>query len=86
MSRSWIRTTIRGMTILAVLAVIVVWRYAIKGKGSGAARAAALLSLVIVAWVLVAVNNARSADIAANGFAAGIWQAAIGLGKFLGHF
>lgn len=74
------------MPVVAVLAVIVIWRYAVKGKGNGAARLAALLSAIIVVWVLVAMHSLRSADIVADGFAAGISQAVSGLADFLGHF
>ena len=74
------------MPVLAVLGVIVVWRYAIKGKGNPAARLAALLCAVIVVWVLVAMHDLRSADLVADGFATGIGQAASGLAAFLSHF
>ena len=74
------------MPVVAVLAVIVIWRYAIKGKGNPSARLAALLCAVIVVWVLVAMHSTRSADIVADGFAAGISAAASGLASFLGHF
>ena len=74
------------MPVLAVLGIVVIWRYAIKGKGAPAARLASLLAAVIVAWVLVAMHNPRSADIVADGFAAGISAAASGLASFLGHF
>ena len=74
------------VAVLAVFAVIVVWRYAVKGKGNGAARLAALLSALIVSWVLIALYDASSAGSIALDFAKGIGQAAAGLGHFLGQF
>ena len=74
------------MPVLAVLGIVVIWRYAIKGKGAPAARLASLLAAVIVAWVLVAMHNPRSADIVADGFATGIGAAVSGLAAFLSHF
>ena len=74
------------MPVLAVLGVIVVWRYAVKGKGNGAARLAALLCAVIVVWVMVAMQDPRSANLVADGFVTGISQAVSGLADFLGHF
>ena len=53
--------------VLAVLGVIVIWRYAIKGKGNPAARLAALLSAVIVALIAVSMVNPHSAGIASSG-------------------
>ena len=64
------------MAVLAVLGVVVAWRYAVKGKGNGAARLAALLCAVIVVWVLVAMQDPKSANIVADGFVTGISQAA----------
>ena len=72
------------MPVVAVLAVIIAWRYAIKGKGSAAARLAALLCAVIVALIAVAMVNPHSAGMAASGFASGIKGAAVGLGQFIG--
>ena len=72
------------VAVLAVLAVAVIWRYTIKGKGVPAARLAALLCAVIAAWVLVDAQSPHSAEMVANGFATGIYQAAAGFGKFLG--
>ena len=74
------------MAVLAVFAVIVVWRYTVKGKGNGAARLAALLSALIVSWVLIALYDASSAGSIAVDFAKGIGEAAAGLGHFLGQF
>ncbi len=74
------------MPVLAVLGVIVVWRYAVWGKGNGAARLAALLCAVIVVWVMVAMQDPRSANLVADGFVTGISQAVSGLADFLGHF
>ena len=74
------------MPVLAVLAVVIVWRYAIKGKGNPAARLAALLCAVIVVWVMVAMQDPRSANLVADGFVTGISQAVSGLADFLGHF
>lgn len=74
------------MPVLAVLGVIVVWRYAVRGKGNGAARLAALLCAVIVVWVMVAMQDPRSANLVADGFVTGISQAVSGLADFLGHF
>lgn len=70
--------------VVAVLAVIVAWRYAVKGKGSGAARLAALLCAVIVVWVMVDLQDPRSGGMVASGFASGIGQAVTGIGKFIG--
>ena len=70
--------------VLAVLGVIVIWRYAIKGKGNPAARLAALLSAVIVALIAVSMVNPHSAGMAASGFASGIKGAATGIGQFIG--
>ncbi len=74
------------MAVLAVLGVIVIWRYAIKGKGNPAARLAALLCAVIVVWVLVAMQDPKSANIVADGFVTGINGAVSGLASFLSHF
>ena len=74
------------MAVLAVLGVVVAWRYAVKGKGNGAARLAALLCAVIVVWVLVAMQDPKSANLVADGFVTGISQAVSGLAAFLGHF
>jgi hypothetical protein len=72
------------MGVLAVIAVIVIWRLAVKGKGNPAARLAAWLCAVVVALVLVDIQNPHSAGMVASGFATGISQAASGLGRFLG--
>ena len=74
------------MAVLAVLGVVVAWRYAVKGKGNGAARLAALLCAVIVVWVLVAMQDPKSANIVADGFVTGINGAVSGLASFLSHF
>ena len=74
------------MAVLAVLGVIVVWRYAIKGKGNPAARLAALLCAVIVVWVMVGFKNPAEAGSLAQDFVAGISAAASGLASFLSHF
>ena len=61
------------MAVLAVLSVVIAWRYAIKGKGNGAARLAALLSAVIVVWVLVGFKNpAEAGSLAEEDFVTGI--------------
>jgi hypothetical protein len=73
-----------GVPVLAVLAVIIAWRYTIKGKGAPAARLAALLCAVIVALVAVSFVNLHSAGMVASGFAGGIKAAATGIGKFIG--
>lgn len=72
------------MPVVAVLAVIVAWRYAIKGKGNPAARLAALLCAVLVALVAVSFVNLHSAGMVTSGFAIGIKQAAVGIGRFIG--
>jgi hypothetical protein len=72
--------------VLAVLAVIVIWRYAIKGKGNPAARLAALLCAIIVALIAVSMVNLHAAGMAASGFASGIKQAAVGIGQFIAQF
>ena len=72
------------MPVVAVLAVIVAWRYTIKGKGAPAARLAALLVAVIVFLVAVGSVNLHSAGMVASGFVDGIQQAAVGIGKFIG--
>jgi hypothetical protein len=74
------------MGVLAVLAVIITWRYTIKGKGVPAARLAALLGAIIIAWVTLDIANPHSGGIVASGFAAGIEQAATGFGHFFSHF
>ena len=74
------------MAIRAVFAVIVVWRYAVKGKGNGAARLAALLSAIIVVWLLLAIKDPSVADSMPGAFASGIGEAVTGLGHFLGQF
>jgi hypothetical protein len=70
--------------VLAVLAVVVAWRYTIKGKGAPAARLAALLCAVIVVWLMVGFKDISVAGKVAQAFAAGISQAASGLASFLG--
>ena len=72
------------MPVLAVLAVIVAWRYTIKGKGAPAAKLAALLCAAIVFLVAISMVNLHSAGMLAAGFATGIKQAAIGIGAFIG--
>ena len=74
----------QGVPVVAVLAVVVVWRYAIKGKGAPAARLAALLCAIIVALVALAAVNPHSAGMTASGFAGGIKTAAEGIGRFIG--
>ena len=74
------------MAVLAVLAVVVIWRYTIKGKGVPAARLAALLCAIAVAWVLIAINDGPAAGSLIQSFASGINHAAAGLGTFLSHF
>ena len=74
------------MPVLAVLAVVIVWRYTIKGKGNPAARLAALLCAVVVVWVLVGFKDLSVAGSVAEGFASGISQAAAGFAAFLSHF
>lgn len=72
------------VAVLAVLAVIVIWRYAIRGKGDPAARLAAVLCAVIVVWTLVAMKDPGPASKAASAFASGASAAASGLGRFIG--
>ena len=72
--------------VIAVLAVIIAWRYTIKGKGAPAARLAALLCAVIVVLVLIGFKNLAVAGSIAEGFVSGISQAASGLAAFLSHF
>ena len=74
------------MPVLAVLAVIIAWRYTINGKGAPAARLAALLCAVIVIWLMVAFKNLTTAGAVAEGFASGVSQAASGFAAFLSHF
>jgi hypothetical protein len=73
-----------SVPVLAVLAVIIAWRYTIKGKGAPAARLAALLCAVIVALVLVSFKEPTAAGALAGGWFSGISAAATGLGHFLG--
>jgi hypothetical protein len=70
--------------VLAVLAVVVAWRYTIKGKGDPSARLAVLLCAVLVAMVAVAAVNPHSAGMVASGFATGIREAVSGAGAFIG--
>ena len=72
------------MPVIAVLAVIVLWRYAIKGKGVPAARLAALLCAAIVFLLAISMVNPHSAGMLASGFAGGIKEAATGIGQFIG--
>lgn len=72
------------MAVLAVLAVIVTWRYTVKGKGAPAARLAALLSAAIVFLVAISMVDMHSSGMVASGFATGIKQAAVGIGRFIG--
>ena len=74
------------MPVVAVLAVIVAWRYTIKGKGAPAARLAALLCAVIVVWVMIGFKNLAEAGTLATDFVSGISAAASGLASFLSHF
>ena len=69
--------------VLAVLAVVVAWRYTIKGKGAPAARLAALLCAVIIVLVLVSFKNPPAAGSVVGGWFGGISTAATGLGHFL---
>jgi hypothetical protein len=69
--------------VLAVLAVVIAWRYTIKGKGAPAARLAALLCAVIVVLVLVAVKNPHAAGEVVTGWFDGISGFITGLGRFL---
>jgi len=73
-----------GVPVLAILAVVVAWRYTIKGKGAPAARLAALLCAVIVFLVAISFVNLHSAGMATSWFAIGIKQAAVGIGRFIG--
>jgi len=70
--------------VLSVLAVALIWRLAVKGKGGAALRLVAWGSLIIVVWVLLAVENPGVADGIPGAFASGISQAVSGLGRFLG--
>ena len=72
------------MAVAAVLAVIVIWRYAVKGKGAPAARLAAVLCAVIVVWLAVALKDPAPAARAAGAFASGASAAVSGLGRFIG--
>ena len=74
------------MAVLAVLGVVIAWRYTIKGKGAPAARLAALLCAAIVVWLMVAMQDPKSANIVADGFVTGISGAVSGLASFLSHF
>ena len=74
------------VAVVAVLAVIVAWRYTVKGKGVPAARLAALLCAVIVVWFLVGFKDPAAAGSVASGFLTGISEAASGFAAFLSHF
>ena len=74
------------MAVLAVLGVVVAWRYAVKGKGNGAARLASLLCAAIVVLVLIGFKDPAEAGSMAQDFVTGISQAASGLASFLSHF
>ncbi len=72
-----------GVPVLAVLAVVIAWRYTIKGKGAPAARLAALLCAVIVVLVLVSFKNPPAAGQVVTGWFGGISTAASGIARFL---
>lgn len=72
------------MAVVAVLAVIVVWRYAVKGKGVVSGRLAAVLCAVIVVWLAVALKDPAASGKAAAAFASGASAAVSGLGRFIG--
>jgi hypothetical protein len=70
--------------VVAPLAVIVLWWLSTHGKGTAPGRLVAWGSAVIIVWVLVAIKDPGAADPIPGAFAAGIGQAASGLGAFLG--
>jgi type II secretory pathway pseudopilin PulG len=46
--------------VLAMLAIIVIWRYALSGSGSAFHRFAAVIAVFIVGWLLLGVHNAAT--------------------------
>ena len=74
------------MAVVAVIAVVALWRVSVKGKGGAALRLIAWSALVIVVWLMVGFKNPAEAGAIAQGFATGISQAASGFAAFLSHF
>ena len=74
------------MAVLAVLAVIVLWRTSVKGKGGAALRLVAWGSAIIVIWVMIGFKSPAVAGSLATDFVTGISAAASGLADFLSHF
>lgn len=74
------------MAVLAVVAVVALWRLSTKGKGTAPGRLVAWGSLVVVVWVLVGFHDAHEAGTLAQDFVEGISQAASGFASFLSNF
>lgn len=71
------------MAVIAPLAVITIWWISTHGKGTAPGRLVAWLAAILVVWVMIAMQDPRSADMAANAFASGFGQAIRGLGTFI---
>jgi hypothetical protein len=72
------------VAVLAALAVVAVWRYAVKGKGAVSGRLAAVLCAVIVVWLAVGLKDPAASGRAAGAFASGASAAVSALGQFVG--
>lgn len=67
-----------------VIVFVLLFRFTIKGKGSPAARLAALLAIIITLWLFVSVKNPAAAGDVAKAAASGTSTAISGIGDFLG--
>jgi hypothetical protein len=69
--------------VTVVMAVIGLWWIATHGKGTAPGRLVAWGVMLIVVWVVMAVNNPSDATTVAGATARGVMTAASGLGAFL---
>lgn len=69
--------------VVVVLVAIYIGRYAGRGKGNPSARLTAILSVIIVMWLLLAVGNASVATHLAGYGAGGISETVSGVAHFL---
>jgi hypothetical protein len=58
--------------VLVVLAIIVIWRYAQRGRGPNSARFAAIIAVFIVAWLLLGVHSTAGGMAVASGLFNGL--------------
>jgi uncharacterized membrane protein len=73
-----------GPAVLVVIAVIIIWRVSVGGRGEIKLRLLAWLLLPVIVWALVAAHSPAEGGQIASGAASGIGTAISALGKLFG--